>query len=123
MKYVSFRGGKGILYLTFFCGDIFGCSITNQALSYVFQGLSDDERYFIHATFPVKTAFLLRTPENPDAVEWIIPSNKKTIEEIQFGYRKYAQRMALKFENLAPTSFEPSLTLFEDLLSSLSITD
>jgi hypothetical protein len=100
-----------------------GCSISNQALSYVFQGLSDDGRYFIHGAFPVKTAFLLKTPENPGEAEWVIPSNKKTIEEIEPEYRKYAQRIALKLENLEPTSFEPSLTLFEDLLRSLSVTD
>jgi len=46
-----------------------GCPINNQALSYIFQGLSDDGRYFIHATFPIKTAFLVETSENPSEAE------------------------------------------------------
>lgn len=120
VKYINFRGGKGILYLTFFCREFTGCLIENQALSYIFQGLSDDGRYFIHATFPVKTEFLLKTPDRPNEAELAI-HNKKTAEEIDSEYRKYAQRMALELEKLAPTSFEPSLTLFEDLLRSLSI--
>jgi hypothetical protein len=60
---------------------------------------------------------------SPGAAEWVIPSNKKSIEEIEPEYRKYARGIALKLENLAPTSFEPSLTLFEDLLRSLNVAD
>ena len=51
VKYASFNGIKGVFYLTHF--DIEPSLIGNDRLIYVFQGLTNDGKYYVSATLPV----------------------------------------------------------------------
>jgi hypothetical protein len=124
VKYINFKKGKGILYLTYFCNDVFGgCAIDNQALSYIFQGLTDDGRYFIYGAFPIKTDILPLAGEESKGSDCFHSSVRLPPEEISAACRIYSQKVAGKLELLPPTSFEPPLTLFEGLFHSLNIAD
>lgn len=123
VKYISFRNGKGILYLTYFCNDpTQGCEINNQALSYIFQGLTDDVRYFIYATFPVKTISLPLSDPPEDEFGCFNPKGNPTFDEMFIACKKYGQKVGGRLEPLPAANFEPSLELFDQLIQSLSIT-
>jgi hypothetical protein len=123
VKYISFRNGSGILYLTYFCNDpTQGCKITNQALSYVFQGLTDDGRYFIYAIFPVKTVSLPLSDPPKDEFGCFNPKGRPSFEELTVACKKYGQKVGGRLEPLPAGNFEPSLDLFDQTLQSLSVT-
>lgn len=123
VKYISFKNGNGILYLTYFCGDpTRSCEINNQALSYIFQGLTDDGRYFIYATFPVKTPSLPLSDPPEDEFGCSDPKGRPTFEEMTIACKKYGQKVGSRLDPLPTGNFEPSLDLFDQLIQSLSIT-
>lgn len=123
VKYVNFQNGKGILYLTYFCREAWGgCRINNQALSYIFQGLSDDGRYFIHGTFPIKANFLPLSETLSGDSGCFDPLPGATSEEISQSCEMYGRQIGEKVEALPSTDFEPPLALFDQLFKSLSIT-
>lgn len=123
VKYISFRNGNGILYLTYFCNDpTQGCVINNQALSYIFQGLTDDGRYFIYATFPVKTNLLPLSDPPKDEFGCFNPKGRPTFEQLTIACKKYGQKVGSRLEPLPAGNFEPSLDLFDQLIQSLSAT-
>jgi hypothetical protein len=122
VKYISFKNGNGILYLTYFCNDpTQGCKINNQALSYIFQGLTGDGRYFIHATFPVKTNSLPLSDPPEDEFGCFNPKGKPTFEQLTIACKKYGQKVGSRLEPLPAGNFEPSLDLFDQLIQSLNI--
>lgn len=122
VKYIRFRNGHGILYLTWFCGEPTQfCKIDNQALSYVFQGLTDDGRHFIHATFPVKTNSLPLSDPPEDEFGCHNPKGKPTFDEMVIACKKYGQKVGARLEPLPASNFEPSLDLFDQMLQSLSV--
>ncbi|MBL8186426.1 MAG: hypothetical protein JNK38_00375 [Acidobacteria bacterium] len=123
VKYLSFKAGKGILYLTWFCNDpTQSCEITSQGLSYIFQGLTDDGRYFIYATFPVKTALLPLKEKIPDVFGCFDPKSSATFDELTEACQKYGKQVGNKIDLFASADFYPSLDLFDQLIQSLSIT-
>lgn len=123
VKYVNFKTGKGILYLTWFCNDpTRSCHIDSQGLSYVFQGLTDDGRHFIYATFPVKTKFLPLKEKVPDIFGCFNPKSNATFDELVEACQKYGQQVGSEVHLFASTDFYPSLDLFDKVIQSLNIT-
>jgi hypothetical protein len=123
VKYVRFRNGNGILYLTYFCNDpLRSCEINNQALSYIFQGLTDDGRYFIYVTFPVKTNSLPLSDPPEDEFGCSDPKGSPTFDEMATACKKFGQKVGSRLEPLPAGNFEPSLDLFDQLIQSLSVT-
>jgi len=122
VKYLNFKAGKGILYLTWFCNDpIRSCHIDSQGLSYVFQGVTDDGRYFIYATFPVKTKFLPLKEKVPDVFGCFNPKSNATFDELVEACQKYGQQVGSNVDLFASTDFYPSLDLFDQMIQSLNI--
>ncbi len=119
-KYVKFKNGKGIVFLT--QGQQDEALINNSKLSYRFQGLTDDGLYYVSATFRAKAPFL---PDgDATSFEGYTPPDCfacENREELLRGYRRYVNKMRFRLEKVPPTNFQPNLKLYDTLISSLEI--
>jgi hypothetical protein len=107
LAYLTFANGAGLRYVTAFSQDV--SPTTNQHLLYTFQGLTDDEQYYVTAFFPVKTAVL------PDAVQvddW---------EAFNLNYVTYVAKTKSMLNDLTPLDFIPDLTLLDEVVTSLQV--
>ena len=119
VNHFSFQNGKGIFFLTQF--DIETTLVSNEGLTYCFQGISNDGKNYILAKFPVSVSFL---PKDYDADEfegYKLSSAYSGNEPKQNTYEDYVLRIAKRLDNLKPNEFEPNLNQIEKLISSLKI--
>jgi hypothetical protein len=117
VKYLRFRGGSGIAFLT--QGQQDYELINNQHASYEFRGLTDDGRFYISATFPVGAPVLAATRDANNHEGYMLP--RELDRRQRQRYAAYVERVRRKLERLPPTSFTPSLSMYDELLSSLAI--
>jgi hypothetical protein len=114
VHYLNFQNGKGIIFLTQYVFE--PTVISNQGLTYIFQGLTDDNKYYVSATFPISAPIL---PEEDN-------------DELNSKYRlyddacvtcnaAYLKGVSHKLEQLSAKQFQPKLTAFDDLLKSLRV--
>ena len=104
---VRFRNGRGILFLTQY--DQEESPINNSFLVYTFQGLTDDNAWYVSAVFPVSAQGLPATGE----VE-----NRQAFRS---GYGRYIRTMTEKLNRLPVKRFTPGLLLLEGMIRSLKV--
>ena len=116
MQVVNFQNGSGIRYLTQF--DQAPLPINNQEMFYTYQGLSQDGKYFISATFPVSAAFLPAdgsqnspTPADGVPMDWVNFDN----------YLIYMDAVTQKINTTDPNAFLPSLPILDALIQSITV--
>lgn len=111
VKYLDFINGAGVSFLTYYAQDVY--PITNQNIFYTFQGLTDDGRYYISATFPVQAPILPASYEtSPAAADY---------EAFANDYENYLATTIEQLNNLPPTDFLPNLTLLDNLFQTLFV--
>lgn len=119
VKTAAFRSGKGVFFLTQMVQE--SALVDNGHLGYYFQGISDNDRYFILGQFSPKVSFL---PDDynggkfedytmPDTINWSKSERKK--------YKEYIAKITKRLEELPVEEFEPNLTYFENIINSLKI--
>jgi len=119
---LNFKEGSGIVFLT--QGQQDEVPINNQNLSYEFQGITDDGKYYVTAEFPLQAPSL---PNDRDTANYggavreskciECPDHARFMRE----YRAYALRVSKDLERLTPEKFQPSLKLFAELIGSIQI--
>ena len=116
MHFVNFKNGSGLVYLTQF--DQAPIPINNHEIFYTYQGLSQDGKYFISATFPVNAAFLptdgaqnTATPADGIPVDWNNFEN----------FPNYMTAVTQKISTTDPNAFMPSLPMLDALIRSIEI--
>lgn len=110
LKYVSFKNGEGVRFITFYAQD--PSPITNDGLFYTFQGLSADGKYYITAFFPIRTDKLPNTYQDAgiqDATAWM--------EQ----YKSYLEDTNGMLNLLDANAFTPNLDLLDQLVASLQV--
>ena len=120
VHYLNFHGGKGLAYLTQY--DIEPALVTNRGLTYVFQGLTDDGRYYVSATFPV-AARALPAEESEELFR------RYGLDEVACAgcppggapYRSYLTRISRTLGRTPPARFRPSLNTLDAMLRTLSV--
>lgn len=119
-KSLKFQNGKGLLFLTQINQDV--SIINNENLVYIFQGITDDKRYFIYAEFPV-SAEGLPAGDADSFEDYQIPTDfyGDNLEANQKANKEYRNKIALKLENLKDEKFMPRLSKIESLLTSIKI--
>lgn len=119
--FVNFTNGKGVFYLVEWDADE-PAVITNQGLLYVFQGLTNDGKYLVSATFPVKVPFLPETMESVDEKSLPFNLNLEPDEKIEKAkYKRYVAQTVRKLESLPSKDFSADLDLFDELIKSLRV--
>ncbi len=116
VRYVNFKGGQGVFFLTQWERET--TQISNEAMEYAFQGITDDGRYWIYAEFSVAAPFLPKGGE-PELVTWneknyLLPHNSKK-------YQDYLQPIVAKLEALPDDRYQPNLKLLEQMIGSLEV--
>ena len=114
VAYIDFQGGTGVRYVTQHDRDtrpIGNYSTNCQGLSYYFLGLTDDDRYYVVAMFPLSSPIL------PD--EYVIPGDD--IEAFLANYDEYLRDVEQQLNAQPPSSFRPQLSLLDGVIQSLEI--
>lgn len=121
VSYVDFKNGAGIIFLTQY--NIEPSLINNQGLFYTFQGLTNDGKYYVSATFPVSAPFLPKDFTEDQFEGYTLPTDSwgKDSGSNDQRYRAYLKDVALRLEALPPDQYEPDLTLFNEVVSSLEV--
>ena len=106
-RLVRFRDGRGVLFLTQY--DQEESPINNEFLVYTFQGLTDDNAWYVSAVFPVAAPG--------------IPASGRVENAATFGggYEAYVKQTAEKLNKLTAKKFTPDLALLEEIIRSLKV--
>ena len=116
IRYVKFKQGNGILFLTQWVTETE--QISNEGLEYAFQGITEDGKHYVSAEFPVEATFLPRGDE-PAVMKWNEKNYLLPIESKE--YQDYLRPVVAKLEALPAKKFLPRLELLEQLIASLEV--
>jgi len=118
VKHLRFRGGSGVAFLTQSQQDYE--LINSQHVTYSFRGLTDDGRFYVTADLPVGAQALAATRDAPTHEGYTLPREIGTRRARQ-RYAAYVERVRRNLERLRSAQFNPSLDLYDELLTSLRI--
>lgn len=118
VKYLRFRGGAGVAYLT--QGQQDNNLINSQHVAYEFRGLTDDGRFYVSAEFPVAASVIAPNRDVPSHEGYSVRDDRGD-QQSDRRYRAYVERVRRKLERLRPEEFRPDLRLYDELLTSLEI--
>jgi hypothetical protein len=109
--YLQFQNGEGIRFLTQYGQSYW--PINNHDLFYTFQGITADGQYYISAILPISN------PQLPaDGDSW--PGD---LNDLATDYDlNYAENMNILLYSQPDDSFTPTLTMLDELIQSISIT-
>lgn len=116
LKYVNFKNGKGVFFLTQWDTDT--TQVTNEGLEYAFQGITDDGQHYVYAEFSVAAPFLPAGSE-PDVVAWT--EKNYLLRHQSKEYQSYLRPVLAKLEALPADKFQPDLELIEKVIQSVEI--
>jgi hypothetical protein len=118
---LAIQKGHGLRYVTQVMQAV--VPISNDQIYYYYQGMTNDNTYYVMAVLPVKALFVASTG-NPDSA---VPPNgiqfppfsnpNATNDEIQNYYNAITQKM----NNAAPNDFTPSLPTLDALIQSITV--
>lgn len=115
IKVVPFQNGRGVRTLTEYAQ--YYAPINNHELVYHFQGLTDDDKYYIFAILPV-TAPILAEDEKPESS---VPAGGVPIPTSIGPNDTYYFSITEKLNSLPPDSFVPSITMLDALIQSILV--
>lgn len=115
IKLITFQGGSGVRFLTQY--DQYPAPVNNRELFYHFQGLTDDDKYYIIAILPV-TATILAEDEKPEAS---VPSEGVPIPTAVGPNDVYYISVTEKLNSLSSDSYTPALDALDSLIQSLLV--
>lgn len=118
VKYLRFRGGSGVAFLTQSQQDYE--LINSRHASYSFRGLTDDGRYYITADLPVGAPAIAATRDAGTHEGYMLPREVGGRPARQ-RYAAYVERVRRNLERLPAGRFQPDLRLYDEMLSSLEI--
>jgi hypothetical protein len=112
---LAFQSGNGVRNLTQY--DQYPAPINNHELFYLFEGLTNDEKYYVIAILPV-TAPILAEDEKPDAP---VPTEGVPIPTDVGPNDAYYASITENLIALPSDSFVPSLSMLDALIHSITI--
>ena len=119
-QYLTFKNGSGVAFVTQYT--IESTLIVNQALSFNFQGLTADGKYYVAAQFPIAAPFLPHDfSEELAAKEGLNYDKGMFNDSFRKSYDSYITRTAARIDALSVDEFRPALPLIVSLLRSLQI--
>jgi len=110
IAYLDFANGSGVRYLTQYGQD--AAPINNTYLFYTFQGLTADGKYYISAILPAANPIL--PPDNS-----IIPGGD--YGKFTDNFAGYLKDIEFALNSQPDDSFQPHLTLLDNLVKSIKV--
>lgn len=115
VKPIQFEGGKGVRFLIASAN-----YLTINEMEYVFEGLSDDKRYYIRGHFrPVAHPYIVEVPINNDFGP-IMAWKEGQYDEAQKSYDAFNARIEIML-NAGVVPLYPSLELLDEMMASIVI--
>jgi hypothetical protein len=105
VQYLDFKSGKGVRYLTQFNNGM--APVNNKQLTYTFQGLTSDGRYYVAAVLPVTHPAL--------------PADSTGDGLVLDDYTSYLAQTIDMLEQQPADSFTPGLSVLDALVSSIEL--
>lgn len=119
-QYLNFKNGSGVAFVTQYTME--STLIVNQALSFNFQGMTADGKYYVTAQFPIAVPFLPHDfSEELAAKEGLNYDGGMFNDSFRQSYKSYIDRTAARIEALSVEEFRPALPMMVRLLESLQI--
>lgn len=112
LAYVDFQNGKGIRYITQFSQA--PVPITNGDIFYTFQGLTNDEKYYVAVTMPITFSSL---PADGKAAQ----DDQNLTNQINNDFITYLRGIYQTLDQGDPTSFSPTIPELDQLVNSISV--
>ena len=106
-RLIRFRNGRGVLFLTQY--DQEEGPVSNEYLVYTFQGLTDDNRWYVSAVFPVSAPGLPAPPGAAGSASF------------RAGYDRYMKQTTDRLNRLPAKRFVPNLSLLDGVIRSLKV--
>jgi WD40 repeat protein len=104
---LAFHGGRGLRFIARYAQGT--TPVVNPSIFYTFQGLTEDESWYVAAFFPLYFPIL---PDQIQVEDW---------DAFNRGYQDYMADITSELEKLAPNDFEPDLEAFDNLIRSMAI--
>ena len=114
MQAISFQNGSGVRALTQYAQYL--ATANNFELSYQYQGLTSDGKYYVIVILPVNIPFLA-ADDKPDAA---VPTDGIPIPA-NGPDESYYTAVLQKLNGTSPDEFTPSLLLLDALIQSINI--
>ena len=113
LAYVNFQNGSGVRFVTVYAIQD-GAPVSNERLAYVFQGFTDDGRYYVSASFHITHKDLEEFVEGiPQEV--YADTSGDALRQYFEGYEAIL--------NAAEGRYQPLLSRFDEILGALRIAD
>ena len=109
-KYLDFPAGSGVRFVGRFAQD--PNPVTNQRLTYMFQGFSSDGRYLISLFWPVTSSAL------PDSAGDV---SEEEMERVNQEILAYLEERAEALNALKPSDWSPDLDQLDAMVESLGL--
>lgn len=110
ISYLNFQNGSGVRFLTQYAQA--ASPIDNQDLIYSFQGITNDDRFYVSAIFPVNHPNLPATSDEVPGGDW---------DAFFEDFENYLIEIQAEINANPPESFNPNLILLDELIQSLLV--
>jgi hypothetical protein len=118
---VEFENGRGLMYIAQFRPSD-PVLVNNCDLVLIFQGISNDGKYFVSATFPVSASFLPDVRYGVEHYGYSIPDDFYERPELnERNYRAYLEIVAHQLDTAEDEQFSLRPSTLMSLFSSLAI--
>jgi hypothetical protein len=109
VHYLNFQNGSGLRYLSMFGQDVFPPD--NRNLVYIYQGITNDQAFYISAVLPITHPLLPDDGYEP-ITDW---------DAFFDGWEDHYQITIQELEQADPLSFFPSMLLLDEMMASFLV--
>ena len=114
LKYISFKNGKGVGFVTQVQIEV--TIINNEELVWVFEGITNDGKYYVRAIFPIRASFL------PDkATDKFEGYSLSDYSRLSKRNEQYLSLIRKRLDSLPSNQYQPSLENLTNIISSLEV--
>lgn len=113
-KIMEFASGRGIRYLSYYAQG--PDPVLDREVFYTFQGLTDDEQFYVAAFFPVQTGIF---PTEPPACPQCADPNFDPVA----AWTALLADQLTQLNAQPEDEFAPSLRLLDELIKSIHVGD
>ncbi len=111
LEYVDFEGGSGLRFITQYAQE--PRPVTNAEIFYTFQGLTDDEAYYVAFFYPVSAPLLPSTIADSEAFA--------DYETFVQNLNEYMPETIQRLNALSADNYVPDLTMLDAVAQSITI--
>ncbi|MDQ2692450.1 MAG: hypothetical protein M3Y68_10495, partial [Chloroflexota bacterium] len=111
-RVIEFAGGRGIRYLSYYAQGL--DPVLDQQVFYTFQGLTDDDQFYVAAFFPVRTGIF---PTEPPACPACSDPGYDPVTE----WATMLAGQLIQLNAQSESDFVPSLVVLDDLIRTIQI--